>query len=717
MQKLFSKNILLLLLFGIGMSMLVISCDKDNTGEEVDPNKIELLSFGPSPALRGGELQFIGRNLDKVTEIVLPSNVSVTNFKSKTAQKLVINIPDATVDGTVTLKTPQGDIVTKSMLTISEPITIVSIAPAAARPGSKITITGTYLNLIESVIFADNKVVEKAGFISQSREKLELNVPADAKTGKVSISNGEAIPIVVTSETDLVVTLPTIAALAPKPVKAGSILTITGTDLDLVREVVFGGNQKVIEFEAQSATEMKVAVPAAAQDGPVKVSVASLVEVTSADNVEMVVSTISEIAPNPAKPGTALTISGTDLDLVTSVTFGGNKVGSITQKDGGSLTVTVPLDATEGVVTVGTAANKSASSANVLVLKVPQIAAFSETSLKSSTDLTITGTDMDLVVEVLLTGGTKGANLRKTEGQIIFTVPPGTKDGPVTLVTTNGTQIVSDQSLTILVSNVPTITGFPPTAKPGQMIVLTGEKMDITTNVIFPGNAVATKFGVKTANMIEVVVPDDVKKGLGVITFVTFDGETTTSPAINFQGVDAVVDPNLVFFDFNGTGAKDSWWGNVKIVNDSRSVDGTSFGEIDGNYNGWTDCFWRNSDNNFPGEVVGTNIADYVIKFDINVLEPITAGALKLRIHNNTDDYWWNWGPGAPDPQAKVPVIEKTDGWITKTVGLLEFANNYGWNQGRITDLTTVQNEFGMAFDNGASRVHILIDNVRLEKK
>ncbi|HPN70514.1 MAG TPA: hypothetical protein PLZ32_13385, partial [Saprospiraceae bacterium] len=164
MQALFKNKYLLLLLFGLTISIVMVSCDKDEPGDKVDPNKIELLSFGPSPALRGADLQFIGRNMDKVTEIVLPSNVKVTNFKSKAADKVVIVVPEETVDGLVTLKTPQGDIVTKSLLTISEPITIVGFSPANARPGATVTITGTYLNLIEQVIFATNKVVAKANF-------------------------------------------------------------------------------------------------------------------------------------------------------------------------------------------------------------------------------------------------------------------------------------------------------------------------------------------------------------------------------------------------------------------------------------------------------------------------------------------------------------------------------------------------------------------------
>ena len=58
--------------------MTLLACEKEeNPEDQIDPDKIELLSVGPSPALLGGEITFIGRNLDMVTEVILPSNVSV----------------------------------------------------------------------------------------------------------------------------------------------------------------------------------------------------------------------------------------------------------------------------------------------------------------------------------------------------------------------------------------------------------------------------------------------------------------------------------------------------------------------------------------------------------------------------------------------------------------------------------------------------------------
>ena len=163
--------VLCLLLAGF----MTISCDKDD--EDVSP-ATQLLSFGPSPALRGGDLKFIGKGLDKVTAIVLTDNVEVSSFKTKTPELIVLSIPDATVDGPVTLKTPDGNITTKTILEISEPIAITSLTPAKLRPGATLTIEGTYMNLVKQVIFSSKKAV--SAFKSQSQQKLEVVVPSDA---------------------------------------------------------------------------------------------------------------------------------------------------------------------------------------------------------------------------------------------------------------------------------------------------------------------------------------------------------------------------------------------------------------------------------------------------------------------------------------------------------------------------------------------------------
>src|ERR1051325_6779278 len=99
MFHIFKTKPLLLLLASI--CLLVYACKKD---EDTDSTQIQLLSFGPSPVLRGGELRFIGHNLDKVNTIVLADNVEVNSFKTKTAELIVIDVPEATVDGKVTLK-------------------------------------------------------------------------------------------------------------------------------------------------------------------------------------------------------------------------------------------------------------------------------------------------------------------------------------------------------------------------------------------------------------------------------------------------------------------------------------------------------------------------------------------------------------------------------------------------------------------------------------
>lgn len=687
------------LLMAAGL-FVIAGCEKD---DPVD-NSIRVDSFGPSPVLRGGELTFIGNRLDEVSAVVLANGVEVTTFVSKDKETFKIVVPEATVSGPVLLKTPSGDINTKTHLTISEPIAITSFSPSPIKPGATLTINGTYLNLVEEVIFKDK--VSVTSFVSHTQSKIEVVVPENAQTGFIVVSNGEANPILVESETELVVTIPTITAFTPNPVKAGTEVKLTGTDLDLVKTVTFGGGVNVTSFVSATPGELTVVVPANAQDGEVKATVASGVQVTSSGSLTMLLPTITNMTPNPVKNGAGLMVSGENLDLVTSVTFGGDKVGSIVSAIPNSLIVSVPLDAVAGQVVFGTAANKSVMSSANLDLVVPVVSNMGPTSAMFGEIITFTGSDLDLLVTARFSGGTEAPVTVIDASNATAEVPVGTLTGPVSLVTTNGTVIASSADLTILASTSAVITNMPSKAKPGEMINIEGENLDEVTTVIFPDGVAATMYGAKTESLIQVVVPADVKRGIGTLTLITSIGEMVTSPEINIQGVDDVADPSLVFFDFDNL---NRWWGDTGANENDPAItlDGSMYFRVNGSLNGWTGFFWRNGKDNFPADAIGANASNYVLKFDINVIDPITGGEFAWRFKGGGQDYWHYWKPW----ETEGPYT--TNGWITVSIPLDEFYSGGS----PLTDLSIINEDFGVAFNNGSSAVNAAFDNIRFELK
>jgi len=676
------------------------SCEKE---EPVDDH-IRLDSFGPSPVLRGGDLKFIGNKMNLVTSVELSSGVSVTTFKNKAEDQITIVVPDATVTGPVTLKTPEGDIHGKTILTISEPISITSFAPGSIRPGGTLTINGTYLNLVTEVIFNNKKSVTT--FASQSQTKIEVLVPEDAQSGIIVVSNGMPEPILVESLTALDVALPSVTGFSPDPVKAGTELTITGTNMDLTKSVTFAGGAKVTSFNSIDADKVVLNVPANAQDGPVKIAVASLVEVTSASSLTMKVPVITNVSPNPAKNGQQITVTGIDLDLITGVRFGGDKAGQLLGGSSTEITVGVPLDAIDGLLTFQTASTKSVSSPGSINMVLPTIGDINPLDIQFNNTLTISGTDLDLAVKVVFIGGTESPVTVLDANTITAVVPVGTQSGPITIETTNGSVIGTSISITILASTSAVITSMPSSAKPGQLIDIVGENFEEVTAVIFPDDVPATMYGLKTPTLIQVVIPLDVKKGKGKLKLITANGEEVESPEINIQGVDDVVDPALVFFNFDGL---NKWWGDTgDNENDaSLSLDGSTYFRVNNSLNGWTGFFWRNSKDNFPADVIGANASNYVLKFDINVLDPISGGEFAWRFKGGGQDYWYYWKPWATEGPYK------TDGWITVTIPLTDFYS--GSNQ--LTDLSIINEDFGVAFNNGSSSVNACFDNVRFQLK
>lgn len=237
---------------------------------EAKSDKIELLSFGPTGAKPGDTLRFIGNNLDKVTAIQFTganAMVAQNAFKQQSPELVLVVVPQATEKGYVTLKTPQGDIVSKTMLNLNvKTAASVTGITKQARYGDNITITGNYLNWVNRVTFARGKDVTT--FVSKSMTQLVVAVPPDAVDGPLLLTfTGTDSAQIQTADT-LRMLVPQITSLSPNPADTGKNLTITGSNLDLTAGIFFVGvTNPVTSFVSQSATQLVVKVPGSALKG------------------------------------------------------------------------------------------------------------------------------------------------------------------------------------------------------------------------------------------------------------------------------------------------------------------------------------------------------------------------------------------------------------------------------------------------------------------
>lgn len=352
MTSIFNKALFSILGLAATLTILV-SCEKDK--EDKDSGMVELLSFGPTGARHGDTIRFIGRNLDQVTAIQFTGNASVVEksaFELHTPELILLIVPTSAEKGVVTLKTAQGDVVSKTEFNLNV-LTTVTTMTAAARPGANITINGSYLNWVKSVTFPNDKLVES--FVSQSFDQLVVTVPEDAKTGVLILAFGGTDSSELETEEELEVILPHATGFSPNPIKHQENLTITGTDMDLTRKIYFTGVATAItSFVSQSATQVVVTVPAGATAGPLTLEAASGEQTESAVDLTLTLPAVSAMNPNPVDPGADITITGTNLDLVTSVTFeNAPAVTSFVSQSPTQIVATVPMGVLRGQITLG----------------------------------------------------------------------------------------------------------------------------------------------------------------------------------------------------------------------------------------------------------------------------------------------------------------------------------------------------------------------------
>ncbi|MES2649344.1 MAG: IPT/TIG domain-containing protein [Bacteroidota bacterium] len=375
-MKIFNNAKLFLLTCLLAFVGMISSCKKDDT---TTSSKLELLSFGPTGAKHGDTLRFIGTNLQKVTQIDLTgASVASTSFLSQNFEEIKIIVPASTETGKVTLKTPEGDIVSKTILNLDVAIVVTSMTKEA-RPGENITIKGDFLNWVTGVTF--NKDIAETTFVSKTISELVVKVPMNAQTGTLFISYSGTEPLTIETDSVLKVTLPMITGMTPNPVKHAGNVTITGTNLDLAKKVMFTGEPTAVTtFVSQTATQLVVKVPPSTTKGIVTLEAASGVKTTSASELDVVLPAITKFNPNPVDTLANLTITGTDLDLVSAISFVGVPA---------AVTTFVSQSPTVLVVKVPTGA--ITSKVNFAVLN-------STLSVKSAADLQIIGSSVTPII-------------------------------------------------------------------------------------------------------------------------------------------------------------------------------------------------------------------------------------------------------------------------------------------------------------------------------
>lgn len=397
------RHIIMLLL----VVVLLPSCEK----EEVNNDPI-LHSFGPSPALRGGELRFIGQNMGDVTAVIFPGisggTVQVTEIIVVNEREIKVMIPQDSGVGIITLVTTRGEIKTLTPITYSEPILINKVSPMKAKAGDVLTIEGDYLNLIKRVIFFDNVIVEGDSFLEgQTRKKIQLTVPAEAQSGKIIISNGEEIPIEVYSDDEIEIALPWVSeTLDLTGKKPGEVIEIMGTDLDLVVSLVMP-NEDQIPFEVtenEDGQSILFTLPENMSDGVVVMIPASGVEVAIA-NIGMALPTnVVAIPAESLRGGDLIKLEGLNMELITNIIFPGiNEPVELESQNATEVTVLMPEAATSGNLLLNTGSGVQVE-VPIETLK-PLFTAYDNSTVPLGDKVTITGENLELVTKVIFTGG------------------------------------------------------------------------------------------------------------------------------------------------------------------------------------------------------------------------------------------------------------------------------------------------------------------------
>lgn len=542
------------------MGLSLTACSEDDLDTNQYQQGVHLNVYGPQPVMRGGQLRFLGSNLDQISKIQIPGCDDITNIevvKAGIPSEIKITVPkDGPLVGYLTLVTKTDEeIKTKTQLTYEEPIVFTSFSPASIMPGETLTIEGDYLNLVHMIEFADGVQIPEKDFVSQTRYKIEVVVPEEAQTGKINLFDLDLTTVedpsvalynIIESENALNVGTPTITKWSsPRgeaeltgnvTAKMGETITVTGEHFGLVKSVMFTaqdrGTELLVFTTSEDGKTLTFALPEEAPDGDFVLVARSGVEIP-VGTLTTVAPSECVVSPSPVKAGASLVITGKDLDVVNSIEMPNvsaeEEIKFIVNPDGTKLIIeSVPETAQEGNLVLRMKNGKGVEVPFTLVK--PVVTGYDNSTVSAGGVLTIKGTDLDLVKKVQFGEGTDEVEVKAAEDgkSITLTVPMNAKTGKPTLTMANGTSIEGlelniEEAVFCYITEMPDFSNKENIPEAGSTLTVPVKNGDKLESIFVNGKKVNHVYAEKTS-LLTISIPTNAKKK-STLKLVSSNGE------------------------------------------------------------------------------------------------------------------------------------------------------------------------------------------------
>ena len=351
-------------------------------------------SFSPTTVDPGDVLTIEGDYLNLIAEVIFSDGVIVTsdNFASQSRYTITVTVPDEAQTGVVTLadgdSTDEENVANliefEDELTVNVPV--ATITNTSLKTGDTMEITGSLLRVVDEVVFttSSSTVGVDPGIEDHSVdvESLSVVVPDEAVDGAVSLLLLSGIEVEVGSIT---LTAPT-ASIADTETTYGidDVVTITGTDLDLVVSAAFAVSDDVtatsIETSVNDEGNIELTVLAEAITGDITL--------TLGNGNTLAVSGFVTTKPTVTLPESCtaldeLTLEATLASRIVTMIFG-EAEADVTVNSDTEITVTVPFEATAGDVYI---TMDNGESVNVGTLDLEEVTYCVVSSFTSGTEV------------------------------------------------------------------------------------------------------------------------------------------------------------------------------------------------------------------------------------------------------------------------------------------------------------------------------------------